>query len=1131
MSGLKMAVLHSTLTQAAFVVATTFHFSSTTVAFASTLSQHSLSMLDSILGSTESSRAIASIVTLIRREFRNPMTGVKGERVGLRDLLIGAVGFVLLQRWARKTTEREIRERGAEEVIWDVVTLRSGMRTDRVRQKLDNEDPSNGVSRYRSRIDPKSRMSRHSSYVSVTGDGAFRDVVYRRDDAHGQEDILEADTEQYIREQLPPYANVTVTSKTVTTRAVVVDISGTAVHQIIHPPGMIAVKTTVSGDNFDVDEGSPGLVMQSTNGPRYRIVYQVVNSRPQGVATADENQLRLQDASERYAAQNPVRPGAEDLQSPESMTARTFPTSTSIGPENSWHIMEVDSPAIKTDQQRGSDADRIERTELGSSDLAEQNGMAKKGSRIQANEGRPRGLAMSSGPLSGSVMSKLSTSRLSLAKFMPGNSYTSAEKPTMKSSFRRPLTSKRVEDESQSAPSSRQRSTEPESLPGFSFEKAQTDAQVQLDEHLVDTGSLPISKAEPFPTPQASTSDNVSSRLTGKREASKSPSRCGHSNHRKRRSSTVSQPDPQYSGYLDGSGPGSPTSAEGSPSIERHFTRISSAKDVVVSDQAQDQSKALRRSRSLVPSIYTLRTNDSETSLVLAEPMKWNQPYEQAVTQCLLRTGRFMGSFPQAHFVRNVTRFVRFASASYGSHFLRIMGLVSSSPKLLEYDSTYHYEHRSFSRHARLAASTILLSSFVDPQGGTNAAGETDTGLPLVHFISLDHESKAVVLTIRGTLGFEDVLTDMACEYDDLYWRGTAYKVHKGIHASTRRLLHGNGRRVVATIQAALEEFSEYGLVLCGHSLGGAVAALLAIMISERSTTDWSASAFVTAPQSSEPQSWLDSSRGYGRFPSPQLPPGRPVHAYAYGPPATVSPQLRLATRGLITTIINGQDVVPSLSLGVLNDTQAIALAFKTDRSNAKGEVRGRVWQGLVDSLRRRWHDQRAGGLFYQEDIEREADDEETEEGDDQWAFSALKSLRASMVSAKLLPPGNIFIIETQPVLQRDASVRHGRDHDNADNTTTTGGSRHASSSSSSAQFAKPATRAVLKYIKDVDDRFREVRFGASMLTDHNPGRYESSLAALSAGVLGVDLDDDNKSDEDDDNDNDEEGDQNDDDA
>jgi hypothetical protein len=197
----------------------------------------------------------------------------------------------------------------------------------------------------------------------------------------------------------------------------------------------------------------------------------------------------------------------------------------------------------------------------------------------------------------------------------------------------------------------------------------------------------------------------------------------------------------------------------------------------------------------------------------------------EALSQ-LMRTGHVDGLFPQHHIVRNVTRFVRFASASYGASFMRVMGITTASGSPAPgIDGDHHYEHHSFSHHTQLPPSTILLSSFVDPQGGTDASGKTNTGVPMVHFISLDHESQSVVLTCRGTLGFEDVLADMTCDYYDIIVRGKTYKVHRGIHASALRLLSGNGSRVMATLAAALEEFSSYGLVLCGHSLGGGVTA------------------------------------------------------------------------------------------------------------------------------------------------------------------------------------------------------------------------------------------------------------------------------------------------------------------
>jgi len=162
---------------------------------------------------------------------------------------------------------------------------------------------------------------------------------------------------------------------------------------------------------------------------------------------------------------------------------------------------------------------------------------------------------------------------------------------------------------------------------------------------------------------------------------------------------------------------------------------------------------------------------------------------------------------------------------------------------------------------------------------------------------------------------------------------------------------------------------------------------------------------------------------------------------------------------------VNGQDLVPHLSLGILHDLQAVALAFKTDDTGAKGEVRKRVWAGMTSSFSEKWY----GGPG-----------KESKDADDQWAYSALKVLRASMLSAKLLPPGEVFIVEAMPVLKRNAFMREEGDQG----------------------LGRPATRSVLKYVRNVEKRFGEVKFGGSMLLDHSPGRYEASLGALGKGVL-----------------------------
>jgi len=72
------------------------------------------------------------------------------------------------------------------------------------------------------------------------------------------------------------------------------------------------------------------------------------------------------------------------------------------------------------------------------------------------------------------------------------------------------------------------------------------------------------------------------------------------------------------------------------------------------------------------------------------------------------------------------------------------------------------------------------------------------------------------------------------------------------------------------------------------------------------------------------------------------LPPGRPIHAYAYGPPALASPDLAKYARGLITSVVLNNDVVPCLSLGVLRDLKNIALTLYEEDKVAE-EIVGRV--------------------------------------------------------------------------------------------------------------------------------------------------------------------------------------------
>ncbi|TVY39854.1 Sn1-specific diacylglycerol lipase beta [Lachnellula subtilissima] len=1040
-----VATLHRTITNISFVASTGFYCSAAALNSATDLSQQLLATLDSILGSTDSSRAIASIVTLIRREFQNPATGREGEKVTVADLLLGICGLALLQRWCRGLTDAECREGRFEEVVWDVVILNDGRRAD-VAGNLERNNSGGDLRR------PESM-----SFVTTGGDVVLGAIEQRGAATDGSdEDMAEFNLKQKIMQSLPADASASITTSTTTTKTITVEITSAQPLDLSPPPGVEIVEENAH-DMGCVDLDDEVLTNEEKVGlsiPKYRVVYRTVRNKLRdttveargSIEDAVEDDVEMPDVhpKELESPGFSVSPLSSDSEGPPELPRRPSRTSTSK------NLPNAPPPPKTEDKATGLSAIPV-----------------RKSTENLANQKRSRKPMSASSSISGSDIpppKRPATTKSPTVK-KSDSARPPAKSTEKRGSFRQALkkgsgsTLSNLWTKDHSAPEASTRS-KPSQKPPWGVSNAAASSRKSSLPIPQRNSSIVPARDAPRP-PQRGNPNYFSSRDLGLQgDAPRSPSRASYySIHEHRRDSLVSQTD-TYSIHSADTRPGSPTAFRTHLLAQSNVLRTRSEKNIVQSQLSTEQRPRSyhRRSKSHVPSIYTLKTNNSATSLVLASHPRRSAFADSETLENLARTGSVDGLFPQHHIVRNITRFVRFASASYGASFFKSHG---------------NYEF--YSCHTQLPTDTILLSSFVDPQGGTDSSGHTNTGVPMVHFVSLDHNSKAVILTCRGTMGFEDVLADMTCDYDALSWRGQDYSVHKGIHASARRLLDGGGGRVIATIAAALEEFPDYGLVMCGHSLGGGVTALLAIMISEPSP-DPSSTAFITSTSSysSSPQLLLTDTSKQGTAPSAiHLPPGRPIHVYAYGPPACLSPSLRLATRGLITTIVNNQDLVPYLSLGVLHDLQACALAFKTDDSGAKGEVRNRVWAGMTGAFRDKWY---SGNEPEGMGIEKEEDDE--------WAYATLKTLRAAMLSAKLVPPGEVFVVESCPVLKRDAFVRGG-------------------AGEGSAGLGAPATRAVLRYVRDVEKRFGELRFGGSMLLDHSPGRYEASLGALGRGVLG----------------------------
>ncbi|KAF9561560.1 hypothetical protein EC968_005661 [Mortierella alpina] len=582
-------------------------------------------------------------------------------------------------------------------------------------------------------------------------------------------------------------------------------------------------------------------------------------------------------------------------------------------------------------------------------------------------------------------------------------------------------------------------------------------------------------------------------------------------------------------------------------------------------------------------------------------------------------------NFPRDHLVRNIQRFMRYASASYGHNFMRILGIgVIGDAVYSPYGD--HPNHHAFATHTSTPLDSILLSSFTDP--GTKGGFQAPKMHSLVHYINLDHGAQCVVLTCRGTLGLSDVLTDLCAHYDDLVLptshhpsgkngasaAGSKYKVHAGMHASAR-LLSLETSTVFKTIKKALDDYPDYGLVLCGHSLGGGVAAILGVLWAMKSQ-DFIAYLEQEEGSSDEEEDeenehsgkinghrarrsrrrrhlYPDITTPFVTSPGSGLPSGRPIHCYAYGPPCVMSLPLSKYCEGLITTVVHQYDLVPTLSLGLLRDFKNVAVTLHEEGQVVEDIVRRLIIgasSNKVNAERQAAEDAKVASTTYTSSIANgststsssppppppkkeqqdggppkrsqtmpmysEYDSWQLQAAEDQdWSWSLIKTMRADMGSDKLYPPTPVYLVESiattvvppgsSTLTTTTAAVAASMDSRSATPSSVplsksfsasgafsvaagaagaaasfangfrpsspfgrsatpnpSGAKTKVTPPSTMPQVPKTAYKVSMRRYDHVEDRFGELQFARSMFTDHNPANYEACVERLVEAVF-----------------------------
>ncbi|KAI7886098.1 hypothetical protein K492DRAFT_233623 [Lichtheimia hyalospora FSU 10163] len=326
-------------------------------------------------------------------------------------------------------------------------------------------------------------------------------------------------------------------------------------------------------------------------------------------------------------------------------------------------------------------------------------------------------------------------------------------------------------------------------------------------------------------------------------------------------------------------------------------------------------------------------------------------------------------TFSRSHLIANIGRFMRYASAAYGESFMRILG-IGNIPSVLPSSAHHPPNHHVFAHHTGVAIEDILLSSYTDRSPLLTMHHPSIH--ELVHYVTVDHAARAIVLTCRGTLGLSDVLTDLTCAYADVTIEGyqnEEFKAHGGMWDAAQMLAKQKGR-VFQAIQEGLAMYPSYGLVLCGHSLGGGVASLVGVLWSEKDEND---------------QFVLSNASG--------LPAGRPIHCYVFGPPSVMSFDLSKYCSGLVTSVVHGYDIVSCLSLGLLKDFKNVAVSLHTE-SHVADEILSRI----------------VSRYCKQGDASKQQENKDND--DDDWFWALIKTMRADMRADKLYPPSTVYHIE-----------------------------------------------------------------------------------------------------------------------
>jgi len=372
----------------------------------------------------------------------------------------------------------------------------------------------------------------------------------------------------------------------------------------------------------------------------------------------------------------------------------------------------------------------------------------------------------------------------------------------------------------------------------------------------------------------------------------------------------------------------------------------------------------------------------------------------------------------------------RYALASYGAFlylaggkrmvevFGRCFGLLIKAAPPNSIHRLSQVAHRRQSTSLQRGASLVqrlneeaVLSYGFDKENILYRSHEDVLAGHLPYFVALDHKDRAVVVAVRGTWSWSDIVTDFLIHPEPLNeeesmevnrllaeLRGfdperagclPGVSVHSGMLRSARGLISNMQvagvldfleKGVLETLAmrsgVTLPDIQDWKFVMTGHSLGAGVVSLATLLLKSR-------------------------------FPQ------RQIECFAICPPGcTMSPELATAMSPFCYSLVHGKDIVPRISVSTLERLrdQMVRAATLCKRSKTRVLLSG--------MLKTQWSEQ---DLFFSPE---QVDSEPLDAFRKYRAAARSANLEDLTIAREFIPPGKIVFL--RPTKKRVSSSKSG---------------------------------------------------------------------------------------------------------